>query len=81
MGRGGDTAEGVVAVVGGGFSGELAAEGRSRCRRRGEGEEERTNLLVEMCVLSPTGVARAVFPFRRRPQAEPSELGSAWDAG
>ena len=41
MGREGDTAEGVVAVVGGGFGGELAAEGRGRCRRRGEGEEEK----------------------------------------
>ena len=40
-GRGGDTAEGVVAVAGGGFGGELTAEGRSRCRRRGEGEEEK----------------------------------------
>ena len=40
-GRGGDTAEGVVAVAGGGFGGELAAEGRGRCRRRGEGEEEK----------------------------------------
>ena len=50
----------------------------------GDGEKERrkrTNLLVQRSVLSPTGVARAVFPFRRRPQAEPSSLGSAWDAG
>ena len=34
-------AEGVVPVAGGGFGGELAAEGRGRCRRRGEGEEEK----------------------------------------
>ena len=43
MGRGGDTAEGVVAVVGGGFGGELAAEGSSRGGGDGEsdGEKER----------------------------------------
>ena len=38
----------------------------------GDGEKERrkrTNLLVQRSVLSPTGVARAVFPFRRRPRA------------
>ena len=49
-----------------------------------DGEKEarnRTNLLVERCVLSPTGLARAFFPFHRCPQAEPGALGSAWDAG
>ena len=48
MGRGGEgrgygrgCRRGGWRVAGGGFGGELAAEGRGRCRRRGEGEEEK----------------------------------------
>ena len=60
--------------------GVFAAEGRS-CVGDGERETRNRVNLWWACVLSPIGVARAIFPFRRCPQAEPGALGLAWDAG
>ena len=64
-------------VVDGGFSWAILA---ALLRRKGgvgagDGEKEernRANLLVERCVLSPTGLARAFSPFTGAPRRNPA---------